>query len=388
VVLSDAMFSSAFRSNLLGMIYSNSSVSSGDNCVSGKAGSGLNGIPFEGLTDSRVLGVEQSNTSILYGGGRLFLKVFRRLEAGINPDAEMSRFLCERQHFAHIPAYCGELEVRIGQETYPMGLMLEGVENNGDAWSWALKILDNYYRGEDSGKALERIAQLGEYTAAMHLALASDEEDDAFKPEPLSRSDFEQLAASVTARLDALIPMLRNRQSEDALAGEVLSREAALRRDIAQLRSLAAGPAKIRHHHGDYHLGQVLDLGGDWMIIDFEGEPTRSLAERRQKRSPLRDVAGMLRSFHYAAHSACPAGQADARKRAEEWSEAASSAFLAGYMARAEGGVFLPAAASDRDALLRAFVLEKALYEVDYEMNNRPAWLPIPLRGILRAVKN
>ncbi len=385
-VLSDAVYSPAFRANLLALICSGSVVASGENSIGGKGSRLLRETPPEALSESRILSAEQSNTSVLYGG-RMFLKLFRRLDSGINPDAEITRFLSERQGFAHVPPYAGELELRMGSENCPMALMLGAVENRGDAWSWALAELGKFYAGENPSETYRRVANLGEVTAEMHLALAADLEDEPFKPEPLTLAEFDELAASVTARLDALTPALHSIQlAGDALAAAVLGHQEILRDSIARLRTLPPGTTKIRHH-GDYHLGQVIDTGSEWIIIDFEGEPMRSLAERRQKRSPLRDVAGMLRSFHYAAHSACPGNEVEARFRAEEWSDAASSAFLAAYMARAQGAVFLPARESDRDALLRAYVLEKALYEIDYELNNRPTWLPIPLRGVLRALK-
>lgn len=386
-VLSDAVFSAPFRASLLELITSGGTIGSGEQVVFGRGSKFLANFQPEALKDSRILGVEQSNTSVIYGG-RLFLKLFRRLDAGINPDAEITRFLSERKGFAYVPPYAGELTARLGSDTYPLGLMLGCVENQGDAWSWALARLAEYYDGADPSETMRRIAQLGHHTAEMHRSLVTDADDPAFRPELLSRADFDQLASSVTARFDALLPILGSRQTAgDVLAGEVLLQEASIRGSIAKLRSLPSGAAKTRHH-GDYHLGQVLETGGDWMIIDFEGEPTRSLAERRQKRSPLRDVAGMLRSFHYAAHSACPADDEKARKRAEDWTDAAGHAFLSSYLATAKDAVFLPADPADQLALLRAYVLEKALYEIDYELNNRPTWLPIPMRGLLRALKD
>jgi trehalose synthase-fused probable maltokinase len=384
-VLSDALFNPHFRASLLDLIASNSTTGVDGAAITGKGSKFLTLLPVKTLTISKILGVEQSNTSVIYGG-QLFLKLFRRLDAGINPDAEITRFLSEQQGFPYVPRYAGELEARLGAESYPMGLMLGCVENRGDAWTWALAHVASYYEGHDPSDSFRRIGELGQHTAKMHTALAADSHDPAFRPEPLTRTDFDQLAASVTARLDALVPILRTKQSAgDFLAGEVLSQEAAVRESIAALRALPAGAAKTRHH-GDYHLGQVLDTGTDWTIIDFEGEPTRSLAERRQKRSPLRDVAGMLRSFHYAAHSGCPSAAPEDRNRAEAWTDAASAAFLGRYMETAGRAVFLPSAEKDRVSLLTAYVLEKALYEIDYELNNRPDWLPIPLRGLLRAL--
>jgi trehalose synthase-fused probable maltokinase len=386
-VLGDAVFSAQFRASLLELIASGSTMGFDEKAVVGRGSKYLAGIPREFLAESKILAVEQSNTAVIYSG-RLFLKLFRRLDAGINPDAEISRFLSERQGFAYVPPYAGELSARLGGDIYPLGLMLGCVENRGDAWSWALARLAEFYAGGDTDETMRRIGQLGRHTAEMHCALASGVDEPAFSPEPLTRADFDKLAASVTARLDALIPTLGSRETAgDTLAGEVLLQEAPIRGSIARLRAVPAGAAKTRHH-GDYHLGQVLDTGSDWMIIDFEGEPTRSLAERREKRSPLRDVAGMLRSFHYAAHAACPEGDSDARKRAEGWTDAASDAFLESYLESSKGAVFLPAEPADQISLLRAYVLEKALYEVDYELNNRPAWLPIPLRGLLRAIRD
>lgn len=386
VALHDAVYHPGFRAALLDVMRSNSAIRGEDGVLSGQGGTLLKELELTGLADSRVLGVEQSNSSIIFGG-QLFLKLFRRLHEGINPDAEITRYLSERGHFAHVPAFGGELLLRLaGSEAMPFGLMLGCVDNRGDAWAWALARLRAHFAGNDptaNEETLARIGQLGQRTAELHRALAVPTDDEAFRPEPLSAGDFRDLSASVSTRLDALCRALEGRR--EPLAGEVLKHAGELRTRIAALAELSGGAVKTRHH-GDYHLGQVLETGTDWVIIDFEGEPTRSLAERRAKRSPLRDVAGMLRSLHYAAHCGRPNAEPDTLAAAEKWADQASGVFLERYFATAAGAAFLPAQTADRDALLAAYILEKALYEVDYELNNRPDWLPIPLRGVLRVL--
>ena len=365
-VLHDAVEDAHFRAALLAAMRERKS-----GALAGEGSAFLDSLAVS--SESRVLGVEQSNTSIVYGE-TLFLKLFRRLQPGVNPDAEISRFLGARG-FAHVAPFAGTLELWLRDGAMPFGLMLGCVENDGDAWAWALRELRGYYDA-DTPVPLERIALLGQRTAELHLALATGEDAD-FAPEPLTREDFEALAQSVSTRLDTIFAALRGR--DDELVREVLGREPVLRVMAGVLA--AAPPAAMKtRHHGDFHLGQVLSTCGDWTIIDFEGEPSRPLAERRAKRSPLRDVAGMLRSFHYAAHAA--RGDAPIEK-AEAWSAGACAAFLKRYLAVAEGAVFLPRSRTHTEALLDAFVLEKALYEIDYELNNRPDWLAIPLRGLL-----
>lgn len=371
VVLHDAIYDSAFRSALLDAMRQRASGS-----LRGESSALLDATGEPG--ESRVLHAEQSNTSIIYGG-RLFLKLFRRLQAGINPDAEISRYLGTRR-FPHTPPFGGALDLCVGEETMPLALLLGCVENEGDAWAWALGELGGHF-SRGTPVRLERIALLGQRTAEMHLALAQGEGID-FASEPLTADDFAALAQSTSTRMGHVFTALRARAG-DELSAAVLAREEEARARIAKLASAPPAAVKTRHH-GDYHLGQVLATRDDWMIIDFEGEPLRSLPERRAKRSPLRDVAGMLRSFHYAAHAARP--ETVPVEVAEKWSETACGAFLDRYLAVAAGAPFLPAGAADRDALLAAFVLEKVLYEIDYELNNRPAWLPIPLRGFLRVM--
>ena len=344
-----------------------------------------------------MLAVEQSNSSVIYGE-RIFLKLYRRLEEGMNPDAEILRFLGARS-FPHVPPFCGALEFRrAGRAPQVLALATGMVANDGDAWSFTLRELTRQLEcvlADDAGGAarieaayLARAAQLGERTGALHRALAADAADADFAPEPLTANDFsglaetvrataDQVLASLAARLDALDPATRS------IAATLLAAEPALRARIAALAAQPAAAAKTRTH-GDYHLGQVLNTGADFVIIDFEGEPAKPLAERRRKRSPLRDVAGMLRSFHYAAHSALGGfteHRAELEPHAEHWHERARAAFLDAWIAATAGASFIPVERAGFTRLLDAFLLEKALYEIAYELNNRPAWLGIPLRG-------
>jgi trehalose synthase-fused probable maltokinase len=271
------------------------------------------------------------------------------------------------------------------------------VANHGDAWSFTLRELTRWLAAlwsEDhtgakniEADSLERVTQLGTRTGELHLALATPTGNADFDPEPLTAADAktladdilvsgEQIARLITARLDAL--------PSPELGQRFLAVEPVLH---ARIKSLARPltVAKIRTH-GDYHLGQVLETGGDFAIIDFEGEPLRALTVRREKRSPFRDVAGMLRSFDYAAHAALES-QAPHRAmlapQAGEWAAKAARAFLNAWSKTTRGAIFRSAIAAEEKRLREAFLLEKALYEVLYEINNRPTWLHIPLHGVL-----
>ncbi len=394
-VLFDAVEDAGFRAALLALI-----------AQGGEVGE-LRGVPGRGLPESapesRVLAVEQSNTAIIFGDS-IFLKLYRRVEEGVNPDAEMLRFFGARG-FPHVPPFRGALEFRgAGREPLLLALATGMIANDGDAWNFTLRELTRQLmcvRAGDLREAerieaayLARAAQLGERTGALHHALAAEVTDVDFAPEPLRAADFAELAETTLATLAQVRARLRIRLDEldpatRELAAGLLAAEPALLARIAALSELPVGAAKTRTH-GDYHLGQVLNAGDDFVIIDFEGEPAKSLAERRRKRSPLRDVAGMLRSFHYAAHSALaafPEHRPELEPHVERWHERAGEAFLHAWTATTAGAAFAPAERTGRHRLLDAFLLEKALYEVNYELNNRPAWLGIPLRGIAQILR-
>ena len=395
-VLFDAVHDVDFRAALFGLIAHGGIVDE----VAGVTGGGLP----ESAPLSRVLAVEQSNTAIVFGES-VFLKLYRRIEAGVNPDAEILRFLGARG-FPQVPPFRGALEFRAsGRAPQVLALATGLVANDGDAWSFTLRKLTALYElllADDAAGAtmiesgyLARAAQLGQRTGALHLALAADADDAEFAPEPLTAADFSELSETVRATADQVFARLREGlEALDAVTREtaatVLEAEPALRARIAALGARPVAAAKTRTH-GDYHLGQVLNTGDDFVIIDFEGEPAKSLAERRRKRSPLRDVAGMLRSFHYAAHSALgPFGEHGKAllPRGERWLGRVRHAFLKAWTETTTGAVFVPAERADFTRLLDAFLLEKALYEVAYELNNRPAWLGIPLRGVAQMLRS
>jgi maltose alpha-D-glucosyltransferase/alpha-amylase len=368
---------------------------------------------------------EQSNTSILYGD-RFILKLFRRHEPGLNPDAEIGRYLTEKTNFNRIPPFAGSIEYVGGADAEPATLaMLQGlVTNEGDGWKWTLEELDRYFETcapitfpegitdelknpvdlserptsplarDHVGIYLDSAATLGRRTAELHLALASPTGDPAFAPEPLAAQDFEALLGDLREHASAVFDLLKERVAylpDEVVesAATVLSRRRRILDHFHGLRSDNVRTQRTRIH-GDYHLGQVLKVKTDFVILDFEGEPARPLAYRRAKQCPLKDVAGMLRSFSYAAHASLinyTARHSEDIARLERWAllweRSAAAEFLRAYRETAGDGEFLPRNSADFRRLLDIFLLDKALYEVLYEMNSRPAWVRIPLLGIL-----
>jgi trehalose synthase-fused probable maltokinase len=333
----------------------------------------------------RRSGVEQSNTSIRIGEDAI-LKVLRKLEDGTHPELEVGRFLSDVAGFASTPALLAWLEL----EGSTLGILQRFVANEGDGWSWILDRLAAGMQGEDDAldAATTWLRQLGRRTAEMHRAFGADTPDPAFRPEAVQPGDVaawtgaaEAMARRALDGLEAMIPRLDEETASRAT--EVLGRRAEIATALRDGVGEARGFARTRHH-GDYHLGQILVTGSDAVIVDFEGEPLRPLAERRAKQAVLRDVAGMLRSIAYAAATPIRA-LADPlpASRLAAWEATASQAFLEAYWAGAEGVPGVPAARGEAGRLLRFFMLEKALYEVAYELANRPDWLAIPLRGVL-----
>jgi trehalose synthase-fused probable maltokinase len=371
-------------------------------------------IASQGKLEPSLMKAEQSNSSVLYG--RTFvMKLFRRLEAGTNPDLEVGRFLSEKAGFHNIPPVAGALEYR--RESGEPGAMaiLQGfVANRGEAWEHTLAALSRFYdqvTAENSsardagtpdlvarlpGDYRAEAALLGRRTAELHLALASDRSDANFSPEPFAAGHQRELSESMIEVARETLGMLRLRAPD--LPGDLRERaESTLKLEgelTQRFRSLADRRVTgLRTRiHGDLHLGQVLFTGDDFMFIDFEGEPARTLAERREKHSPLRDVAGMVRSFHYAAYAALfrRLGGADARRAewdslasfANAWYRAASGEYLRAYFDAASSADFLPRDSGEREFLLNVWLLAKAVYELKYELNHRLDWVAIPIEGI------
>jgi maltose alpha-D-glucosyltransferase/alpha-amylase len=335
--------------------------------------------------DASVRGHEQSNNSVTFGE-RLIMKFFRRLEEGVNPDLEVTRFLTERD-FPNIATVAGYLEYRFPNgRSGTLGIVQAYVPNQGDAWAFTLAQLDRYFSHPTAlGEYLERASLLGRRTAELHLALAGDPDNPDFAPAPSTMLDQRSVYQSVRSQATQALSMLRGRLPPDirAEAQILLEMEPVMLSRLRSLLQRLITATRIRTH-GDYHLGQVLWTGGDFVIIDFEGEPARPLADRRLKRWPLRDVAGMLRSFDYAAATALRKRPRADPALAREWRSAVWSAYLGAYYGAAGPASFLPADEASRQVLLDAFLLEKALYELKYEFNNRPDWVAIPLSGILQ----
>jgi maltokinase len=320
----------------------------------------------------RPMGVEQSNSSLVFGD-ELVLKVFRKLEAGLNPELEMLRFLTARG-FPNIAPLYGWYDydghalaatLGVAQQFYPDGkggweLALDEIESNPDLF-------------------LDKLGSLGEVTAQMHTVLASDAGDPAFSPEEPSQEALSLLTATVDEDIERIFTRLpEDNEALEPIAGSGQD----VRERLGQLAQLGVGGRVIRVH-GDYHLGQTLFTPRGWVILDFEGEPARPLPERRQKRSPLRDVAGMLRSFAYVASAA----EIQRGKPApEDFEDRARETFLEHYFATVEPGL-LPAGEAAVRNLLSVFELEKAVYELRYELDNRPDWVAIPVAGIKRLLE-
>jgi maltose alpha-D-glucosyltransferase/alpha-amylase len=435
-----------------------------------------------------IHGGEQSNTSAVFDN-RFILKLFRRVNPGVNPDLEVGRFLTERAPLEHSPDVAGALEYTTEQgDTMTVAILHQYVSNQGDAWVYTLDELGRYlervravppgvqpevswtglapaaegataaethpaaaqaqrHQGNGEAAALEAgpvepaavesrletpqrtveramtvslldLAErdppdlarelighyldsaelLGQRTAEMHLALASAQDDPAFTSEPFTklyqRSLYQSMRTMARKSLELLRRQVRHLpEAAQENARRVLDLEGKI---LGQLRGLADHKIHARRIrvHGDLHLGQILFTGRDFAIIDFEGEPERPIGERRIKASPLRDVAGMIRSFHYASHSALirqtpgMASLNEAAIRAEDWLffwyAWTAASFLKAYFAKASFGDFLPTDKAELNTLLNAYVLEKALYELSYELNNRPEWAKIPMEGVLQ----
>ncbi|HYD30599.1 MAG TPA: putative maltokinase, partial [Azospirillaceae bacterium] len=349
----------------------------------------------------RPLGAEQSNTSIAIGDAAI-LKGFRKLESGVHPEVEIGWFLTEKARFANTPALLGTVEWVDGAgNATALGVLQSWVPNRGDGWRFVLDQLTARV-GEVNGGAslaipglLPWLRRLGQRTAEMHQAFAEDTDDPAFRPQPVDVRLVSSWTRSVRALAEqALTGLEATRQRLDPyLKAEV--EDLLERRDELMERIATLAPEDLRavatRLHGDFHLGQVLVAGDDAMILDFEGEPMRPLEDRRAKHCPLKDVAGMLRSFAYAAASAArtlppdvPGWRRNAIIRAlDGWAGDATAAFFNGYRAAIGNSRALPADPGHTVRLLRLFLLEKALYEVIYEQANRPDWLAIPVRGVL-----
>jgi maltose alpha-D-glucosyltransferase/alpha-amylase len=419
--VSDTRFASA----LLETIAKRRTLKAEHGAATGEASRELRGMRSTGELHPQVLKGEQSNTAILYGE-RFFMKLFRRLEPGINTDLEVTQFLNEETSFTGTPRLAGSLqyENKAGTPT-TLALLQNYAENSDDAWRYTVDAIGRFFDSvmSDAGAAdrfvkatpadsllaiatrpVPELAQqtigvylndaeiLGRRTAQMHLALASRDDIAAFAPEPITPHYQRSIYQHIRSQAVRTFQLLRRRGKGNPVVEELLGREEEIQQRIRRILDGRITGLRIRTH-GDYHLGQVLHTGNDFIIIDFEGEPSRPLSERRIKRSALRDVAGMLRSFHYAPYAVLFGQSQHSVIRAEDaaavengatfWYRWVSAAFLRAYLEESGNAAHLPQTREELQVLLDAHLLEKALYEIAYEMNNRPDWVSIPLRGVL-----
>jgi trehalose synthase-fused probable maltokinase len=368
----DAVAHPELARDLLRLIDAESQIDGDDGCFRFQRGGLADSLPADGTI--RPIGVEQSNSSIVFAD-EVVLKVFRRLEPGINPELELLQFLT-RRGYANIAPLLGWYEYDGRSFAATLGVSQRFFPGATGGWELALEQIVT-----QPETLLSELGELGRVTAELHNVLASDANDPAFSPEEPSTESLSLL----TATIDEDIERIFVRLPDDERVAEISGRGQDVRERIAMRSQLVLGGRAIRTH-GDFHLGQTLHTPGGrgWLIIDFEGEPARPLFERRQKRSPLRDVAGMLRSFAYVTSAAeILRGQV----APPDFEDRARRTFLEHYFANIEPSL-LPGGETAIINLLSIFELEKAIYELQYELDNRPDWLPIPVAGIARLLES
>lgn len=383
------------RLRVFGDLMRHSDSIKGDHGVFHFGGPGLDPMaPALGHSSVRIVDAEQSNTSVVFDEQVIF-KFFRKLDRGPNPDLELNRLLTN-EGFDHIPAQVGEItyegEIDGEEISLDLGIGQQLIPDAAEGWTYLVGQLHRFFEEVDPAdvaedrtflteerakESLSVIEELGDVTAALHVALGRNDVDPDLVPEAMERSDLDELAARVSRSLTDAPPQ--------ALKG--------IARTLKALGQIEDAGAKTRIH-GDYHLGQVLRSAKGWMVLDFEGEPLRSLEDRRAKQSPLKDVAGMLRSLNYVVVATMFERTEDDSPEwtrlepwARVWEDVARDRFLTAYLTRAHEGLFLPSEREDLLVILEALEIEKALYELEYERGHRPRWVRIPQHGLIRVVE-
>lgn len=427
--ITDALYLADFRNYLFRTIAVNEEKDVKDGFLSFSRGSHFPPNGARGGVESRLLNAEQSNTTIVFND-QYYLKIYRKLYRDLNPDAEVSSFLTEKTEFRNTPPYCGAITwTKPDFYKVTLGLMQEKVENQGDAWPYFLERVTEYFnrvesKGIDPEKLekvplykpvgpdklphpyreligedmLEKLQLLAKRTAEMHLALFWDKTDLAFSPIPYSEDYkvwllnrilymLDHRITTMEAVMDSFSPKAR------AFAEEFLDRKVEVKNRILKFDEILLNSARTRIH-GDYHLGQVLLSDGDFIILDFEGEPEATIRDRKVKQSPLKDVAGMCRSFHYAVFATI-FGENDFKSEEAVLSEAGGryyraivAVFLDTYLNTAFDKGLNIGYYTEIDFLLRYHIFEKAIYELGYELNSRPDWVIIPLKGLNQILNN
>jgi maltose alpha-D-glucosyltransferase / alpha-amylase len=433
-LLYDGMYNKAMHGILFDLVRGRKKKSSGGSGIKGYPGKKFKQLTREssGVMESRVLKGEQSNTSVIYGN-EIYLKMFRKIEQGVNPDIEITRYLTEKKKTDTAPAFAGHIEYTDGKGAAVSMAILQGfIQNSTEFWSYTLDNVKRYFEmylsevhesvseENNENKEKRKIEQhfevtkdpsgsidsfyseltvlLGQRTGKMHIELSGDKEDSDFRPESFSMLYQKSLYQSMGSQARHVLGLLRknlpamNKELRKE-AEEVLGYEKEIFAMFKKVLGKKYQAKKIRIH-GDYHLGQVVYTGKDFVIIDFEGEPARPLSERRLKRSALRDVAGMVRSFHYAAYATLLLNESVREEdmsvletAAELWSRHMSGVFLDSYYDTVKGYDILPKNKNDLKCLFQIYMLDKAIYELGYELNNRPDWLFVPIRGIKHVMR-
>jgi maltose alpha-D-glucosyltransferase/alpha-amylase len=355
----------------------------------------------------RAVETEQSNSTALVDSDYV-VKVYRKLETGVNPEIEIGRFLTEVAGFANTPALLGSVELVEGDNRSAVAIVHAFVQNQGDAWTVTSAYLDRFVdeqrllaASEHPGESEEQVpylrymSQIGRRVAEMHLALAARDEFADFAPEPSTPADVQLWTEGVMTRAERVFDALKQRretikEADRLLVDQLLAQRASLHERLSALLPPDVDGLNIRHH-GDFHLGQILIVKDDIFIIDFEGEPRRPLSERRRKAPAARDVAGLIRSIDYSATAAleralkvAPDENGKLGAALAEWRERAATTFLAAYREIMTNQRLWPADPQAAERMLYFFLLEKAAYEIEYELAHRPEWLRVPLTGVLR----
>ncbi len=427
--LIDALYDAAFRNDLFFNILSEKQLGLSIGEFRFTKGNVLGDSFNESNLSSELLKLEQSNSTIVYNG-QYFLKIYRKLFRDNNPDLELTHFLSDKGSFAHSPKFAGGIEwVREGYYRVSIGLMQERVENQGEAWNYTLRQMEGFFqRFADSNLSLadfpkvdlykpldiddlsdeiqdligkeflERVQKLAVRTAEMHIALFSDKTDRFFTPEPFRGDYTVWLLNRLMYMLDGRFNLLE--QKVDQLQGRareyaefVLDNKEDIKNHILKFDELNLNSSRIRIH-GDYHLGQILITGDDFCILDFEGEPESTIRDRKVKQPPVKDLAGLCRSYHYAVFStvfnALPKNidREVATELGGRLYRIITGLSLERYVETAMDNGLNIGYSKEIDFLLRYHIFEKAIYEIGYELNSRPDWVIIPLKGIIQILKN
>ena len=407
--LLDATAEPEFIAALLAKIHASETLGDGEQRIEFRPTGVFAGAPLPEIKTVNAVEREQSNSSVIVDN-QYVVKILRRITPGIHPEVEIGRFLADVAHFQNAPTLLGSVELVEGENRTVLAVVNAFIENQGDAWSITSASLDRFIDEQrllpdeavtetsETALMLQRMRQIGKRTAEMHLAFASGTGIPDFAPEPISADDTARWSDALITRAQNVFVLLeRNLKSlaepASTMAERLLENCDTINKHIESGRNARFDGIKIRHH-GDFHLGQVLIAKDDAYILDFEGEPQRSLEERRRKEPPARDVAGFLRSIDYATSSAIsrapnlnPEDRATLTQRIRDWGDRLMEAYWECYRETLGEASLWPADEAQSKELLDLFLLEKAFYEIEYELTNRPSWSHIPLEATLRILQ-